>query len=76
MSPQQAVEQAHFCNRNGATELERGLDSDALRLSLEALGHEVRDREMNSGLHIIRRQPDGSLTAGVDPRREGVAAGE
>lgn len=27
----------------------------------------------NSGLHVIRRAPDGTLQGGADPRREGVA---
>ena len=30
---------------------------------------------MTSGLHIIRILRDGTLAAGVDPRREGAAAG-
>jgi hypothetical protein len=31
--------------------------------------------ELNSGLHVVVLGPDG-LTAGVDRRREGKAAGE
>lgn len=76
MTPQTAVSMPHFCNRNGPTELESGKDTEALRTALETLGHEVREREMNSGLHVIQRRPDGRLSAGIDPRREGTAAGE
>ena len=76
MTPQTAVSMPHFCNRNGPTELEAGKDTEALRTALETLGHEVREQEMNSGLHIIPRRPDSRLSAGIDPRREGTAAGE
>ena len=41
---------------------------------LEALGHEVvRSKGEISGLHIIYRNADGTLTGGADPRREGTA---
>lgn len=51
---------------------EFGLDSDIIE-GLEALGHQVvRSRGEISGLHIIRRLPDGSLEGGADPRREGI----
>jgi len=47
-----------------------------LILALEAKGHKIRrSRGEFSGLHIIYRNPDGSLTGGADPRREGTAAG-
>ena len=75
MAPQQAVEMPHFINRNGPTELENEPHSQSLQPALESLGHEVRIRRLNSGLHVIRRNPDGRLEAGVDPRREGLALG-
>ena len=49
--------------------------SAALKAALESLGHEVRVRRLNSGLHVIRRNADGGLEAGVDTRREGLALG-
>ena len=75
MPPRQAVEMPHFINRNGRTELEEGPRSEALKAALESLGHEVRVRRLNSGLHVIRRNADGALEAGVDTRREGLALG-
>ena len=75
MTPRQAVEMPHFINRNGRTELEEGPRSAALKAALESLGHEVRIRRLNSGLHVIRRNADGGLEAGVDTRREGLALG-
>ena len=40
------------------------------------MGHEVGEKAMTSGLHIIRIRPDGTLEGGADPRREGVAVGD
>jgi len=76
MNPQQAVSMPHFCNRNGPTDLESHHDAAALKTVLTELGHEVRVRNMNSGLHMIQLLPSGELLGGADPRREGLALGE
>jgi gamma-glutamyltranspeptidase/glutathione hydrolase len=76
MSPQAAINVGHVVNRNGATELEAGTDAADLKDALIALGHEVRVRDLNSGLHAILIHPDGVLLGGADPRREGVVLGE
>jgi gamma-glutamyltranspeptidase/glutathione hydrolase len=79
MDPQAAVDLPKVGNRNGKTEIEAGgrtpASIAALREALEALGHEVEEGEMNSGLHVVRRVEDG-LLGGADPRRDGVAAGD
>ncbi len=72
---QATLAQPHISNRNGATELEAGTAAEGLQAALEAKGHQVKVRDMNSGLHAIRRLPDGRLYGAVDPRREGVAKG-
>jgi gamma-glutamyltranspeptidase/glutathione hydrolase len=46
------------------------------RVTLKALGQETRLEPMTSGVHAIRRRPDGRLESGADPRREGVALGD
>ena len=78
MDAQAAAAMPHWCNRNGATELEAGTAIADLAPDLEALGHDVKVRDMNSGLHIVAvtHGPGGrALRGGVDPRREGAAFG-
>ncbi|MEQ8639856.1 MAG: gamma-glutamyltransferase [Alphaproteobacteria bacterium] len=76
LDAQSAVAMGHVVNRNGVTDLEEGTDAAALAEALQAMGHEVSLRSMNSGLHAIVLLPDGTLAGGADPRREGVAAGD
>jgi len=74
MDPQDAINLGHVVNRNGATDLEEGSDATQYQAALEALGHEVKVRNLNSGLHAIQIK-DGMLIGAADPRREGVALG-
>ncbi|MHA1154362.1 MAG: gamma-glutamyltransferase [Alphaproteobacteria bacterium] len=76
LDPQAAVALPHAVNRNGKTDLEEGTPVAAHRAALEALGHEVRVRNMTSGLHAIKVTPEGGLEGGADPRREGVVVGD
>jgi gamma-glutamyltranspeptidase/glutathione hydrolase len=76
---QQAVAAPHFIAQDGPVELEQGTSITAHRDGLEALGHRVVERSINSGLHGIVIEHDGAartLYGGVDPRREGVARGD
>ncbi|MGH1462333.1 MAG: gamma-glutamyltransferase [Neptuniibacter sp.] len=75
MSLQKAVNLPHISNRNGLTELEEGTPASGLKTALEAKGHTVKVRDLNSGLHGFRRLPDGGWESGVDNRREGLALG-
>ena len=55
----------------------RRTETDA-EAALEARGHEVKIRDMNSGLHAIVATPgdgDALYQGGADPRREGLAIG-
>ena len=73
---QALLQQGHVSNRNGDTELEQGSNAEALQAELEAMGHRIRVRELNSGLHLLRKRADGRWESGVDPRREGMALGD
>jgi gamma-glutamyltranspeptidase/glutathione hydrolase len=72
---QSAIAFPNFVNLNGATELESGTSLTALAPMLEAMGHKVEVRELNSGLHGVAVTRTG-LEGGADPRREGVALGD
>lgn len=74
LTPQEAVELPNVIARNGSVRLEeRGLD-EAVIQGLEDKGHRiVRSKGEISGLHIIKRHEDGTLSGGADIRREGVA---
>ena len=72
MDPATAFSMPHITNRNGSTDVETG--GEAYAAALEALGHEVKIRDLNSGLHGILIK-DGKLIGAADPRREGKAMG-
>lgn len=75
LNMQAAINLPRITNMNGVTTLEQGLaPADWLR-DLSSRGHRVESRALNSGLHGISRLTDGRLLGGVDPRREGKAAG-
>jgi gamma-glutamyltranspeptidase/glutathione hydrolase len=71
LNPQEAINLPKVTNRNYVTTLERGTTAQALQPILEAKGHTVRIRDLNSGLHAIELTKSG-LVGGADPRREGV----
>jgi gamma-glutamyltranspeptidase / glutathione hydrolase len=75
LDPQAAVSLPHVLNRNGDTELEQDTPAAALAEPLQAMGHSVLVRDLNSGLHAILVTPDG-LIGGADPRRDGIARGD
>ncbi|MEN3929527.1 gamma-glutamyltransferase [Microvirga sp. W0021] len=72
--PQVAVDLPNAGSRNGPTELEAGTEAEGWKAALEALGHEVKLMEQNSGIQAIVVTPEG-FTGGADSRREGVAIG-
>ena len=74
MDPQDAVAMPHVVNRNGTTDLEENTDAVDFQADLEARGHELNIRELQSGLHTILIDQFGYYGA-ADPRRAGVAVG-
>ncbi|MCV6575747.1 MAG: gamma-glutamyltransferase [Cohaesibacter sp.] len=75
MDPQDAINLPHIVNRNGKTDIEQNTAAMALVPALEAKGHKVNVRDLNSGLHAVLIK-DGKLIGAADPRREGMAIGE
>ncbi|ETK23150.1 gamma-glutamyltransferase [Pseudomonas sp. FH1] len=80
LDPQTAISLPNFGSRNGATELETGLFSPALKQALKDKGHALSEIDMTSGIQAIVRTRDAqgklSLSGGADPRREGAAVGD
>ncbi len=75
LSLQEAINLPNVTNRNDTTTLERGTSIEALAPTLEAMGHKVAIRDLNSGLHGIKVLENG-LQGGADPRREGKVLGQ
>ncbi|WP_418304187.1 gamma-glutamyltransferase [Paracoccus indicus] len=73
MDIQQAVATPNILNRFGTMDIEAGLPA-ALTDGLTAMGFELSERDLTSGLQGVVLTPEG-LQGGVDPRREGVAIG-
>ncbi len=71
LNPQEAINLPKVTNRNYVTTLERGTPVQAIKPVLEAKGHTVHIRDLNSGLHVIELTNKG-LIGGADPRREGL----
>ena len=79
MNVQDAISAPHVVAQEGPVELEQGTPIVRRASALEALGHRVVPRTLNSGLHGIVIEYDGDsrrLLGGADPRREGIAVGE
>ena len=74
MSPQEAVNQGRISSRNGSIDIEKGTEMMAFGSALKSKGNAVKARDLNSGIHVIKVEPD-QLTGGADPRREGIARG-
>ena len=75
MAVDAAVAQPHVVARAGV-DVEDHPGARALADALSELGHTVKVRSLNSGLHAIVVDDQGRLVGGADPRREGVALGD
>lgn len=74
LEPQAAINLPKVTNRNKVTTLEKGTGLVSIRPALEAKGHKVVVRDLNSGIQAIEVTKQG-LRGGADPRREGLAIG-
>ncbi|MDC3024118.1 gamma-glutamyltransferase [Alphaproteobacteria bacterium] len=73
-SLEEAVSLPHLCSRSAVSEIEKkdyGLENLS---NLKLLGHEIIEKEMNSGLNVIWKYDDNWIGVS-DHRREGVALG-
>jgi len=71
LNVQEAINLPKVTNRNRLTTLEQGTTIENLKPKLEAKGHKVSIRSLNSGLQAIEIK-NGKLIGGADPRREGL----
>jgi gamma-glutamyltranspeptidase/glutathione hydrolase len=74
LSPQEAINLPNFGSLNGPTLLEENLFPASTLKALRAMGHEVRETPLPSGIQAIEVRPSGFF-GGADPRREGVVMG-
>jgi gamma-glutamyltranspeptidase/glutathione hydrolase len=75
LAPQAAADLPNFGSFGGPTVLESQRFPAATVQALQARGHEVREVDLTSGVHLLLRTADG-WSGGADPRREGVVVGE
>lgn len=75
LNPQEAIDLPNFVNYNGPTVLEEGRFPSELIEALRAMGHQVNESALTSGLQAIRVTKNGFF-GGADPRREGVVMGD
>ena len=76
---QDAVSLPHVASLNGPTLIESDRFSPAWQQQLQTLGAPVQPMPMVSGLHLLVNQGSARTplwTTGIDPRREGAAAGD
>jgi gamma-glutamyltranspeptidase/glutathione hydrolase len=75
LNAQQSINLPNFGSVNGPTLLEEKRFSPATTDALKAMGHDVREINMSSGLQALQKTPQGYF-GGADPRREGVVLGD
>jgi gamma-glutamyltranspeptidase / glutathione hydrolase len=76
LTPQQAADLPNVIARNQIV-AEAARFDPKIRAALEKMGHVFREGRggENSGIHLIVKNADGTLSGGADSRREGVARG-
>jgi gamma-glutamyltranspeptidase / glutathione hydrolase len=75
LNAQEAINLPNFGSLNGPTVLEEKRFTATTIDALKALGHEIREVNMTSGLQGIEKTK-GGFFGGADPRREGVMRGD
>lgn len=70
----QAIALPNFNKMFDKLEIETDSELIDYQIDLESIGHKVLIRDLTSGIHAIEIK-DGKIFSGVDPRRDGQAAG-
>lgn len=76
LDPQAAIDLPNLIAQRAPASAEMARIAPGIADALAARGWVLRPvTQENSGIHAIKRTPDGGLQGGADPRREGVAVG-
>lgn len=75
LDAQTAISLPHAITLGGPVYIEQGRFPATLLEALQSRGHDVSERELTSGLQVIKVIPTG-FSGGADPRREGVVLGD
>jgi gamma-glutamyltranspeptidase/glutathione hydrolase len=73
---QEAISLPNYIALNGAVEIENRTSLISIKDKLEKMGHKVVLVDITSGLNGITIESDGSIKAGADPRKQGLATGK
>lgn len=73
-APAEAIKKPHICSRSQYSEIEKHDNNTELIKKLKSMGHNIKIKEMTSGLNIIWKKGDAWLGI-ADNRREGYAFG-
>lgn len=73
----EAVNAPNFTKMNNILELEENSHFADYKIDLEKRGHQVKIRDLTSGIHAIYiDRKNDEIIAGIDKRRDGTASGE
>jgi gamma-glutamyltranspeptidase/glutathione hydrolase len=75
--PYNAINAAHISNRYGQMDVEKLKFDGELVARFKQMGYETQERDLNSGLHVIKiDKANARLIGAADERREGHVAGD
>lgn len=75
LTAQQAIDLPRITNRNRDTTIEKGTAIVSQSAEFRKMGHKIKVRDLNSGIHAVEII-GGKLYGAADPRREGIALSE
>ncbi len=75
LNPSSVVELPHVVTLGGPVWVEAERFSPETLSALKALGHDVTERDLTSGIQLLNRTAEG-ITGAADPRREGRVMGD